>query len=287
MNVHDRIKELRLSFGISQKELAEELNRIEIDKNDPKIFTQTISYWENGRDPNLTGLRKLARYFNCSVDFLLDESEITNWSEFSTLAELSAKPVEAFADFLKKTFDEETAMAILDSFKILMMHFTTLRTLKEEDLFDWDTELADTINQLPILVQFSQAIRRFQFSVAYNVNRQSGDDIFPIETNAFRIVESFTELQNSASQLTQKVLTQSMRHPGLISLDLFLSEKELKVRWEKKLEEIKTSDPENYQVLIRTNDLISAHGEAEEFKDCVNEEFEERKKESKLKYRDK
>lgn len=58
-----RLKELREKKGVSQKEIAEKIN---------KTF-QAYSLYEIGkRDPDTSTLIKLARYFNVSVDYLLD-----------------------------------------------------------------------------------------------------------------------------------------------------------------------------------------------------------------------
>lgn len=59
-----RLTELRKLKGISQIELARELN----------VNQNTISRWEKGeRDPNPDMLKTIAAYFNVSVDYLLGE----------------------------------------------------------------------------------------------------------------------------------------------------------------------------------------------------------------------
>lgn len=58
----ERLKELRLEFGLSRKCLADLLF----------VNVRTISYWELGqRECNLDQLIKLAKVFNVSVDYLL------------------------------------------------------------------------------------------------------------------------------------------------------------------------------------------------------------------------
>ena len=57
-----RIKELRLQFGITQKELAKKLN----------IAQNTLSTWETGKfEPDISALNKLGEIFNVSTDYLL------------------------------------------------------------------------------------------------------------------------------------------------------------------------------------------------------------------------
>lgn len=63
MNIFsERIKELRLEKNLSQKELGEELN----------LSPTTITKWERGdRVPNIDIFIMLAKYFNCSIDYLV------------------------------------------------------------------------------------------------------------------------------------------------------------------------------------------------------------------------
>ena len=59
-----RLKELRISKGLSQQKLGEDLG----------FCNQTISFWENGsREPDLDTLVKLANYFEVSIEELLVE----------------------------------------------------------------------------------------------------------------------------------------------------------------------------------------------------------------------
>lgn len=62
----NRIKEIRLSRNIKQIELAKEL----------KIAQGTLSTWETGKyEPDNESLKKLADYFNVSVDYLLGRTD--------------------------------------------------------------------------------------------------------------------------------------------------------------------------------------------------------------------
>ncbi len=59
-----KLKELRLAKGLSQQKLGEDLG----------FCNQTISFWESGsREPDLDTLLKISRYFETSLDELLEE----------------------------------------------------------------------------------------------------------------------------------------------------------------------------------------------------------------------
>ncbi len=62
-----RLKELRKAKGISQLKLAMDLNTNQ----------NTISRYETGeREPGIVELIKLADYFNVSIDYLLERTDI-------------------------------------------------------------------------------------------------------------------------------------------------------------------------------------------------------------------
>lgn len=59
----DQIKTLRQTHKISQVELARELS----------VSKQTVSNWENNNImPSVELLKKIASYFSCSTDYLLE-----------------------------------------------------------------------------------------------------------------------------------------------------------------------------------------------------------------------
>jgi transcriptional regulator with XRE-family HTH domain len=63
----NRVKELREEKKMRQVDLAAELN----------ISQSTLSNWErSNHDPDNISLSSLARYFECSVDYLLMNTEI-------------------------------------------------------------------------------------------------------------------------------------------------------------------------------------------------------------------
>ncbi len=67
MNIAQRIKDLRLSKHLTQKELAKLLN----------VKPTTVSGWELGRnEPSIETLRELAHIFNVSVDYMAGANEM-------------------------------------------------------------------------------------------------------------------------------------------------------------------------------------------------------------------
>ena len=64
-----RLKEIRKAKGISQLKLAIDLNTNQ----------NTISRYETGeREPGINELIKIADYFNVSIDYLLERTNIPN-----------------------------------------------------------------------------------------------------------------------------------------------------------------------------------------------------------------
>lgn len=58
----DILKDLRMEKGIGQVELAKCIN----------VSKGIISLWENGlREPNMSSLIELSKYFNVSIDYLV------------------------------------------------------------------------------------------------------------------------------------------------------------------------------------------------------------------------
>ena len=65
MGVGEKIYKLRKEKGISQERLGQSLG----------VSRQAVSKWETGTLPDIENLSKLADFFSCSVDFLLDRGK--------------------------------------------------------------------------------------------------------------------------------------------------------------------------------------------------------------------
>lgn len=62
----DNIKELRNNKGIYQQELADALS----------VSKSTVAMWEtNKREPDLNMIKKIAAFFNVSIDYLSNNNE--------------------------------------------------------------------------------------------------------------------------------------------------------------------------------------------------------------------
>ncbi|MBP2079630.1 helix-turn-helix domain-containing protein [Oceanobacillus polygoni] len=74
----DRLKKLRKQHNLSQEELSKKLD----------ISRGTYAHYEiNKRQPDYETLKKIANYFNVSLDFLITGNEFSNspdemWKEF-------------------------------------------------------------------------------------------------------------------------------------------------------------------------------------------------------------
>ena len=62
MSIHERIKEMRTGKELIQEELAKIIG----------VSRSTLANWEINVTPGHTALKKLAEYFNVSIDYLLN-----------------------------------------------------------------------------------------------------------------------------------------------------------------------------------------------------------------------
>ena len=85
MKLCDKISKLRKRKGLSQEELANEL----------EVSRQSVFKWEAGENtPDLEKIKKLAKLFNVSFDILLDDDkdlEETKEAEETVVAKESPK----------------------------------------------------------------------------------------------------------------------------------------------------------------------------------------------------
>lgn len=118
-NFSDRLKQLRNEKGVLQRELADYLN----------VSRVTITQYENGsRSPDDETKKKIAEYFNVSLDYLMGFSDIRNPYKEISIEEEYKREIEALDEFrqimIDKGFDyedktyEELAEIIVKHIKI-------------------------------------------------------------------------------------------------------------------------------------------------------------------------
>jgi transcriptional regulator with XRE-family HTH domain len=123
----DRLRELREKKGATQDELAEYM----------KVPRSTVAKWENGaQDFKSESIVRLARYYNCSIDYLLLGASAETYEIYSTtglvdaaVAELSKyKEIEDMLydrnepgplSLLNEMLSDEEFFALLNEFVLL------------------------------------------------------------------------------------------------------------------------------------------------------------------------
>lgn len=69
MTLGEKIKTLRINNNLSQEQLAEKLN----------VSRQAITKWENdGGIPDINNLQNIAKLFNTTIDYLVNNTENNN-----------------------------------------------------------------------------------------------------------------------------------------------------------------------------------------------------------------
>lgn len=77
---HEKLQQLRAARGLTQEELARQLY----------VSRAAVSKWESGRGyPSIDSLRALARYFQVSIDALVEPEEVLTLAESDRAAERS------------------------------------------------------------------------------------------------------------------------------------------------------------------------------------------------------
>lgn len=92
----NRLKELRLERGLSQQQLA---NQIETTQSN-------IGRWENGiNEPTASQLIKLANYFDCTIDFLVGRVDDFGISDNDRTLQLKEKSATTFLNLYARLND--------------------------------------------------------------------------------------------------------------------------------------------------------------------------------------
>lgn len=104
METENRIKKLRVSRGITQRELAKQIG----------VTQPALSNYESGRTPNIEVAQKISNFFNVSIDYLIGESNIkepyNKWSKadflYSEYLRLSDKLETEYEAYLSEFSDK-------------------------------------------------------------------------------------------------------------------------------------------------------------------------------------
>lgn len=94
-NISENIRTLRLKKDISMEEMADQLKKYGVSPS-----KSMISRWENGKaEPSMEYARILSKYFNVSLDFLLDlTDDIKPKKQTSDITQRIMKKVEGLSE---------------------------------------------------------------------------------------------------------------------------------------------------------------------------------------------
>lgn len=86
-----RLKELRESQGLNMRQVAGKLGM---------SYTTYISYEKGTREPNYETLKKIAKYYNCSIDYILgnDTTETINPFDYDGVLPIKTQKVPMMGD---------------------------------------------------------------------------------------------------------------------------------------------------------------------------------------------
>lgn len=111
MEFKDKLKELREEKGLTQSQFANAITNYHMgngmSSDNVKVSTQTVSYWENGREPNFGMLVKLGAFFGVSTDYLLGISDIADIDENNynnSFKELDKEKIDNVINTLPQNF---------------------------------------------------------------------------------------------------------------------------------------------------------------------------------------
>jgi transcriptional regulator with XRE-family HTH domain len=79
-----RLKSLREEMGLSQAEVARQLN----------ISNQTLYHYEHGREPNYEKLIKIAEFYRTTTDYLVGGSNIRNPEKDNEMTDVQNRSIE-------------------------------------------------------------------------------------------------------------------------------------------------------------------------------------------------
>jgi transcriptional regulator with XRE-family HTH domain len=158
MEFHERLKELRLETGFSQKEFADEFG----------IENSKYNKWENGKNkPDFDTVCMLAKHFDVPTDYLMGIADIRNSKNQFLITELGLS--EEAIDVLKslgsirvKEFsehDQRTLLNVLDDMLALSTYFKDM--LQMIGLASSQENFVEQQNQHKFADKYPEEIKKF------------------------------------------------------------------------------------------------------------------------------
>lgn len=125
METENRIKKLRVSRGITQRELAKQIG----------VTQPALSNYESGRTPNIDVAQKISNFFNVSIDYLIGESNIkkpySKWSKADFL----------YSEYLRSSVKLET------EYKAYLSEFSNkIKDINTTEISDDPNDDENTLN---------------------------------------------------------------------------------------------------------------------------------------------
>jgi Predicted transcription factor, homolog of eukaryotic MBF1 len=134
----ERFKKERLRRGLTQERLA---NKFFLDKS-------SISKYENNKQiPETDTLQALAKFFDCSIDYLLGKTEIRNSMDlFNGPGSISKEVINKFMEqYTKNSFSENNLDTINDFSFIIEDKLREANLYNENMTYEEKVELANKI----------------------------------------------------------------------------------------------------------------------------------------------
>lgn len=110
MNFPNKLRNLRISRGLTQMELAEGMQTTQ----------SSITSWETGRrEPDFATIRRIAEYFNVPMSSLLPSEDIEDDSYLNTIAQTISQNPKLHLLFERSKFlpdsDLETVLTVVNA----------------------------------------------------------------------------------------------------------------------------------------------------------------------------
>lgn len=142
--ISDRLKKLRLESGLTQQQVATELG----------VSQPNYRRWEAGeRIPKHDTLVKLANYFQVSIDYLLENTDIRGINHFVD-----------FEEYLKEIHIQSFELGQTLSQNLDMLIYSIVKQKNEKKISD---------------IEYQKLIDKVSFNILHLLDKQARDEIKP------------------------------------------------------------------------------------------------------------